>query len=215
MAVLGDAVVEPDETFTVKLSSPVNATMGTPTAATGTITNDDVVVPTVSIGPAAVVEGNAGTTNAVFPVTLSAATTVPVTVGYATGDGTATAGSDYTAVDGELTWRRGETSGTMVVAVLGDAVVEPDRDVHGDAEHPDECDAGDAARALGTIENDDVVLPTVSIGPATVVEGNAGTTNAVFPVTLSAATTVPVTVSYATANGTATAGSDYTAASGT
>ena len=59
MAVLGDTVVEPDETFTVTLSSPVNATLGTATGL-GTITNDDVVVPAVSIGPATVVEGNAG-----------------------------------------------------------------------------------------------------------------------------------------------------------
>ena len=51
VAVLGDAVVEPDETFTVTLSNPVGATLGTPATATGTITNDDVVVPTVSIGP--------------------------------------------------------------------------------------------------------------------------------------------------------------------
>ena len=80
----------------------------------------------MSIGPATVVEGNAGTTDAVFPVTLSAATTVPVTVSYVTGDGTATAGSDYTAVTSSVTIAAGQTSGTIVVAVLGDTVVEPD-----------------------------------------------------------------------------------------
>ena len=62
----------------------------------------------MSIGPAAVAEGNSGTTDAVFPVTLSAATTVPVTVSYATGDGTATAGSDYTAVTASVTIAAGE-----------------------------------------------------------------------------------------------------------
>ena len=99
---------------------------GDAATGTGTITNDDVVVPTVSIGPAMVAEGNSGTTNAVFPVTLSAATTVPVTVSYATGDGTATAGSDYTAVTSSVTIAAGQTSGTITVAVLGDTVVEPD-----------------------------------------------------------------------------------------
>ena len=209
---MGDTVVESDETFTVTLSTPVNATLGTATG-TGTITNDDVVVPTVSIGPATVVEGHSGTTNAEFPVTLSAATTVPVTVSYATGDGTATAGSDYTATSGTLTIPAGQTTGTITVAVVGDTVMESDETFTVTLSTPVNATLG-TATGTGTITNDDVVVPTVSIGPATVVEGHSGTTNAEFPVTLSAATTVLVTVSYATGDGTATAGSDYTARAG-
>ena len=59
------------------------------------------------------------------------------------------------------------------------------------------------------------VLPTVSIGDATVTEGNSGTKSFSFVVSLSGASTQTVTVPYATADGTATAGSDYTSTSGT
>ena len=72
-----------------------------------------------------VTEGNAGTTAATFTVTLSAAATFPVTVNYATANGTATAGSDYTAASGTLTFAPGQTSKPITVTVNGDTAVEP------------------------------------------------------------------------------------------
>ena len=119
----GDTTVEPDETFFVNLSSPTNATIGDGQGL-GTILNDDT---TISIGNVSVTEGNSGTTNVNFTVTLSAAASVPVTVNYATADGTATAGSDYMATSGTLTFAAGSTTGTISVPVTGDTLMSPTR----------------------------------------------------------------------------------------
>lgn len=84
------------------------------------------VVPGVTLGAASVTEGNSGTTNLDFTVTLSEATTVNITVAYATSDGTAIAGEDYTATSGTLTVPANSTSATISVPVIGEAVTEPD-----------------------------------------------------------------------------------------
>jgi hypothetical protein len=82
-------------------------------------------LPTVSLGGASVVEGAGGTTTLSAPVTLSSATTAPVTVRYSTGGGGATAGSDYTAVvGGSVTIPAGQTTGTAAVTVAGDTIDE-------------------------------------------------------------------------------------------
>jgi probable HAF family extracellular repeat protein len=152
--------------------------------------------PSVSIGDVTITEGNAGTTNAVFTVTLSAPASVPVTVHFATGNGTASAGSDYSAHSGTLTFAPGQTTATVTVAVNGDVIAEPNETFQ-------------ASLSQAADE------PRISIGNVSRVEGHSGTTLFVFTVTLSAASSVPVTVNFATANGTATAGSDYNAQSGT
>src|SRR2546427_2077375 len=84
---------DPDETFFVNLSNPLNALLAD-SQGMGTINNDDPL-PALSINDATVTEGNQGTTNAVFTVRLSAVSGQTVTVHFATADGTATAGSDY------------------------------------------------------------------------------------------------------------------------
>jgi Calx-beta domain-containing protein len=88
--------------------------------------NSAPVVPQMTIDDAAVTEGSSGTTPATFVVRLSTATTVPVTVGYATANGTATAPADYAAASGTLTFAAGATAQNVVVSVVGDALVEPD-----------------------------------------------------------------------------------------
>ncbi len=213
--VTGDTAVESNETFTVALANPSGATIAK-ASATGTITNDDVApVPTVSIADVSVAEGNSGTTNANFTVTLSGASTTPVTVGYSTANGTATAGADYTAKSGTLTFAPGVTSQTVAVAVTGDATVEPSETFTVTLANPSGATISRAS-ATGTITNDDTApAPSVSIADVTVTEGNSGTTNANFVVTLSSASTTPVTVGYSTAAGTATAGTDFTATTGT
>ncbi|TDT88397.1 chitinase [Azorhizobium sp. AG788] len=212
-----DTVVEPDETYKVTLSNPTNATIADGTAI-ATIVNDDLAapLPTIAIADAAISEGNSGSKLLSFVVSLSAASTSAVSVSYATGDGTATAGSDYTAGTGTVTFAPGETSKTIQVAVRGDTVVEANETFTVTLSAPSGATIADGS-AIGTITNDDVavVVPTVSIADASVVEGNSGTTALSFVVSLSAASTSAVSVSYATANGTATAGSDYTAKTGT
>ncbi len=213
--VTGDTAVESDETFTVTLANASGATVSRATA-TGTITNDDVAVkPTVSISDVSVAEGNSGTSNANFTVTLSKAATTAVTVGYSTANGTATAGSDYTPTSGTLTFAPGVTSQTVAVKVTGDTAVEANETFTVTLANASGATVS-RATATGTITNDDAaVKPTISISDATVTEGNSGTSNANFTVTLSKASTTAVTVGYSTANGTATAGSDFTAVSGT
>jgi hypothetical protein len=80
------------------------------------------VVPALSIGDVTVGEGDG---SASFPVTLSASSTQTVTVAYASSDGTALAGEDYTAVSGLLTFAPGETVLTVSVPILDDDVAEP------------------------------------------------------------------------------------------
>jgi hypothetical protein len=82
--------------------------------------------PSISIGDASVIEGNTGTTTMSFPVTLSTASAQPVSVTYATADGTANAPSDYAAASGSLTFNPGETSKTISVAVVADLAIEQD-----------------------------------------------------------------------------------------
>ncbi|MGV1006528.1 MAG: Calx-beta domain-containing protein, partial [Candidatus Nanopelagicales bacterium] len=182
--------------------------------AIGTVTPP--TTPALSISDVSVTEGNSGTTNANFTVSLSKASTTPVTVKYATVNGTATAGTDYTAATGTLTFAAGTTTQTLAVKVLGDTVVEPTEAFTVTLTNPTGATLT-RATATATVTNDDaaVTTPALSISDVSVTEGNSGTTNANFTVSLSKASTTPVTVKYATVNGTATAGTDYTAATGT
>lgn len=211
----GDTTVETDETYNLTLSGLSSNAVFTRNMAVGTIRNDDVPPPTVSVADVSQNEGNSGTSNMVFTVTLSAAAAAPVTFAYATANGTATAGSDYVAATGTATIPAGSTSVTIPVVVNGDTTVESDETLTLNLSNISSNATFARATATGTIKNDDVPPPTVSVADVSKAEGNSGTSNMVFTVTLSAATTAPVTFSYATADGTGTAGSDYVAASGT
>lgn len=211
VSITGDTRFEPDETFTLSLANPTNATLGDSTA-TGTIANDDDV-PVISIADVSVAEGNAGTTNAVFTVTISNASSTAASVDWATANGTALAGSDYTAANGRLTFPPGTTSQTVMVAISGDTTHEPDETFRVVLSAPAGAAIGDGT-ATGTITNDDAV-PAVSIADARVTEGNAGTSSLAFDVTLSNPRSTAVTVPYATADGSATLDDDdYEAGSG-
>ena len=217
VVVNGDSTVETDETLRVTLSgASSNATIGTSTA-TGTITNDDVApLPTLSIANVSKAEGNSGTSNLVFTVTLSQAASAAVTVNYATSDVTATAGTDYVATSGTVTIPAGSTTGTFNVVVNGDSTVETDETLRVTLTSPSSNATIATSTATGTITNDDVAtLPSLSVANVSKAEGNSGTSNLVFTVTLSQAAAAPVTVNYATSNLTATAGTDYVATSGT
>src|SRR5207344_2983243 len=91
----------------------------------GTVFIDDNDGPRISVGDASVTEGNAGTSPVNFSVTLSATSPQEVRVDYQTSDGTASAGSDYVAASGTLTFAPGQTTRTVPVSVNGDALDEP------------------------------------------------------------------------------------------
>ncbi|MEZ4671124.1 MAG: Calx-beta domain-containing protein [Anaerolineae bacterium] len=210
VSVNGDALNEPNETFRVNLSGASGASVSG--FGTGTIINDDPP-PTVSINNVTVTEGNAGTVIAGFTVSLSAASGQTVTVNYATANASATAGSDYVAVSGTLTFAPGATTQPVNVTVNGDTAFETDETFTVGLNSPSNASIA-TGTGTGTITNDDSA-PTVSIGNGAVAEGNAGTTTAALTVSLSAASYQTITLDYASADGTATAGSDYVAVSGT
>jgi Ca2+-binding RTX toxin-like protein len=146
-----------------------------------------------------------------FTVTLSAASSAPVTVDYAVLAGTATAGTDFTAGGGTLSFAPGETARTISVPVKADRLIESNETFTVQLSNPVGATLA-AAKGTGTIQNDDNA--ELSIAGLQVVEGNGGSQEAVLTVTLSSGATQAVTVDFATADGTAAAGSDYTAASG-
>ena len=163
------------------------------------------LLPTLRITSPSRPEGNSGNTRFSFTVTLSAASTQPVTVEYSTQDGTAKADSDYTAATGRLTFSPGQTKKTIAVAVRGDKRYENTETFLVNLANA----AGallDPANAVGagTIRNDDKA-PKLSINSVKVKEGGSDTTDAVFTLTLSAASDLPVNVKVATQDGTAKA----------
>lgn len=174
------------------------------------------VAPTdVSIAGGSVVEGNAGTTGLAFTVRLAAAATSTVTVNYATANGTATAGSDYVAQSGVVSFAPGETTKTITVDVLGDTAVESNESFTVALSGASTNARIATGTATGTITNDDVAaVAKLAIAGVSAAES---TGTFLFTVTLSSATTSTVSVKYATANGTAKAGrtGDYLSASGT
>jgi hypothetical protein len=171
------------------------------------------VTPALSVQDLTVTQGNSGTTPATFVVTLSPASSQTVTVNYATADGTATAGSDYVAASGSLSFPAGTTSRTVTVAVNGDPTPEPDEDFFLNL-----SGATNATIARGqgraTIQNNAAPTSSLSIADASTTAGNTGTKNLIFTVTLSPASTMPVTVTYTTSDVTAVAGQDYVATAG-
>ncbi|MEA9786279.1 putative Ig domain-containing protein [Xanthomonas campestris pv. raphani] len=208
-----DSIVEPDETVVISLASGSGYSVGSPDSATGTIANDDV--PSLSINDVSLNEGDAGTSNATFTVSLSQpAGAGGVSFDIATADGSATAGVDYVAssLTGQ-TIPAGSSSATFTVLVNGDTLSEPNETFFVNISNVSGAGVSDA-QGQGTIVNDDA-LPALSIDDVSVNEGNSGTTTATFTVSLSAASGQTVSVNYASADGTATAGSDYVARSGT
>ena len=150
--VLEDTTPEADETFMLILSGPVNAELAR-AQATGVIVNDDTTQ--ASVADAQAEEGDSGTANIDFNVTLSVASDLAVTVAYATADGTASAGSDYRATSGELRFAPGETELTVSVPVLGDTTPEGDETFTVTLSSPSNAELGPAA--TGVIVDDDVV----------------------------------------------------------
>jgi hypothetical protein len=172
---------------------------------------ETVTIParSVSVGDASATEGG----DVTFTLTLDQPAVVPVTVDYATADGTATAPADYASATGTATFAAGESTVTVTVGTAGDSLDESDETFTlalGNAVNATISDG----TGVGTIVDNDPP-PSVSIGNATVTEGNSGSTPATFTVTLSTASGQTVTVDWSTHDGTAAAGSDYTAASGT
>jgi hypothetical protein len=199
----GDIGVEPDETFTVTLSTPQGLLIGD-ASATGTIVNDDLRHIT-AINDVALAEGNSGTTDFVFTLTLD---------GPAIGGEAATATSAHVATDDTdfldgsvpVAFTTGLATATVTVPVNGDTDVELDETFTVALGSPQNVVIdGGVLPATGTIQNDDGAQtpPTItSISDVSALEGTGGTTNVVFTLTLDAPAGANASVQASTAHGT-------------
>ena len=202
----GDQLDEIDETFTLNLANPVNVSIADGNGL-GTITDDDPL-PALAIADVTVTEGDSGTVAATFTVNLSDQSGRAASVNYATADGTAIAPGDYVAASGALNFAAGQTTRTVTVRSTATSWTSSTRTSRSPLESGQRNHFG--PQGVGTISDDDG-LPSVSVSDATVTEGNGNSVTASFTLSLNAASGQPATVSYATADGTATAPADYTA----
>lgn len=205
----GDTLVEPLETLLVNLSAVSGAAVADG-QATGLVQNDDTA--TLSIGDAAMSEGNAGSALLVFTLTLDKPSTSPVTYNLSTSDGTATGSSgDYFPLgQGGESFPAGTTSKTVAIEVFGDAAIEANENFNVTLSAVSGAVLGDGS-AFGFIINDDG--PVLSIADVNVGELNAGTRLANFTVKLSQAVGSPVGFTIATSNAGAIAPTDFVAKS--
>lgn len=214
--VLGDQKVELDEAFAVELSdlaaSGRNVTI-VKSQGTATITNEDSAA--IGISDASVVEGDSGTTNLSFIVTLDAEVDDEVSVDFSSASGSATlADSDYAADDsGTITFAAdsgGAQTATVSLVVNGDVTAEVNETVLVDLANlltnGLNVSISDA-QAVGTIQNDDSV--SVSVSDATVVEGDSGSSTATFTITLDGDNSADVVLGLSTGTATAVANEDF------
>lgn len=215
--VLDDLIEENNETVLLLLSNvPADVNLMTPTVV-GTIHDNEPTTsdpPRISITSAAITEGDTGTDPMEFTVSLSEASIEVISVDYASEEVSATENIDYEPVSGSLTFQPGETEKTIIVNIIGDTFTEDDEafrirlsNLVGDVDITN-------LLATGTILTDEPIAQ-LSLNSLSTQEGNTGTTNLDFTLSLNVATAEDVTVDYFTEDDTATAGEDYVAANGT
>ena len=209
-----DELEEGDETVMLTLSNASNATIGGNSPATLTILDDDCPSVVGFSSPTYSVLEGAGT--ATIAVSLDRKSKCTVTVGYAASDGTATAGEDYTAASGTLTFSPGSTTQNFIVLITNDDLLEGDETVTLTLADANKATLGLDEATLTILDDEPPITPTVTVGfssPTYSVREDVG--SATITVTLDTASNNTITVDYATTGGGATAGSDYTAISGT
>lgn len=203
VTLLNDSAVETNETFKVTLSSPTGGpVLGVSKQATVTIVDDDIGI-YLSSATNSVSEGG---TNLVLTVTRSGGLTNTVTVQYATADGSATAGNDYTNTSGTLTFTNGVTSRTITIPIIDDSTIESNETFTVTLTSPGGGAAlgTPAATTVTIVENDS----SISFSTNAVSASESSTPS--VTVTRTGGTAGTVTVDYLTVDGTATGGTDYT-----
>jgi hypothetical protein len=216
--ILNDSIYEGNETVNLVLNSPTGgATLGSPSTAVLTISDNEVPQPGALqfSSPTYSVSESGGSVT--ITVRRTGGSDGAVAVNYATRNGTATAGSDYTSGSGTLTWGNGDIANkTFSVSILNDGVYEGNETVNLALSNPTGgATLGSPSTAVLTINDNEVPQPGAlqfSAPAYSVDENGEGVT---ITVSRTGGSDGAVGVSYATSNGTATAGSDYTSRSGT
>jgi serralysin len=210
-----DTVIEANETVALTLATGTGYTIGTTTAVSGTIANDDLPSITLAVVPASVLEN--GAPNLVYTFTRTGVTTSALTVNYGI---TGTAGAtDYTgATPGTgktITFAADSATANLTIDPTADTTIEANETIALTLATGTGYTVGTTAAVTGTITNDDFPSITLSPNSQTVVEGLTSPQNLSYTVSLSGSSTQTITVQYSTFNGTALAGSDYTTTTGT
>lgn len=169
-------------------------------------------LPSISLGAASVIEGNAGTIPANFPLTVSNSINRQITLSYSITSGTASPGSDFNGSTTPVTIDPGGVTGNVVVQINGDQTYETDETFTINITTSLNAFILNS-QVLGTIVNDDP-LPSISVSDASIAEGDTGTRGVVFNIALSNPSFQSISVTATTSDNTAAAGSDYLARSG-
>ena len=206
VAIAADRLDEEDETFTVMLREPVNATLGAVATATATIVDDDERGVTVSPTELEVTEGGSDG----YTVVLGSQPTGDVTVAVSVPAGTDVSVDEDSLTFTSSTWDVAQTV-TVRAAEDDDALTDDAVELTHEVTGGDYGTNGVSAEpvAVTIVEND---TPTLSVSDQRAGEASG---QMVFTVTLSQASSAEVMVDYASADGTAEAGTDYTEATGT
>ncbi|MEM7115905.1 MAG: Calx-beta domain-containing protein [Chloroflexota bacterium] len=214
VTIVDDTMDENLEDIVVTLSNPANAVLGLQEEAAVMIEDNDDPVE-VAFEAASFVADEAGVTGEAI-VVLSAISGKTVTVDYATSDDTAIAGSDYISATGTVTFTAGTISQTVSIEILDDIVGEPtetfDITLSNAGPTADDAVLGAQATTAMMIDDDDQI--EVFFNPATITQTESSLFVSI-DVQLTGAATDVATVDYETMDGTAVAGEDYSATSGT
>lgn len=201
---IDNQVYSGDTQFRVKLSNAAGATLGTYATADVVIKDDDKPPVLTLQAPSAVQEGDIGVMNIPIAMRLTGATNLPVTVSWSAFEGGALQGQS-----GQLQFAPGETQKTFTVTYTANTTPQLDRSLSVGITNATNATISGGSATIKIVDDD---FALVSLGDATVAE-NAG--KVVVPLQLSQASQKPITVTYETRNGTALAGTDYVATTGT
>jgi Ca2+-binding RTX toxin-like protein len=219
--VAGDAVLEANETFEVRLAEPSAgaAIASSSSIATATIANDDGAILALSVGSSQITEGNSGTTTAELTVTrsgnlgIAASASWSVSASPAGVGQTSLTGADFVGgvlPSGTVSFAVGETSKTIILQFAGDTLVESNESLSVVLSSPSTGSFVSAGSSTLTLVNDDGAI--IGFAPPAfvrVVEGDSGSTPVTFTVTRSGDTSIAASANWAVASFSGAAGSDF------
>ncbi len=206
--IANDTAAEPAETVLLKLTAGAGATLGPVHTSVLTITDNDSSVFAFGAATYGVTEGTPAVT---ITVKRTGFMMKAATVNYATSDGSATAGSDYVATTGQLSFASGVASKTFTIPIVDDGVAETDETFFVSLSSTGEDPVGTPGTTVVTIKDNEPVFSfAASSYTATEASGKV-----VLTVKRSGLLTIPAAVDFSTSDGSATSASDYTSTSGT